>query len=112
MFEVGFSELLMVGLVALLAIGPEKLPKAARVAGFWIGKVRGMLAGAQAEIRQELMMEEMRQLARQNLDERILKQMITDGEIVVRNDESAVREELEAAMQAATHADASDDHLA
>lgn len=68
MFEVGFSELLMVGLVALLAIGPEKLPKAARVAGFWMGRIRGMLAGMQDEIRQELMLEDMRQMAREHLD--------------------------------------------
>lgn len=52
----------MVGLVALLVLGPEKLPKAARLAGLWIGKARTMLATAKAEIKQELQAEEMRQL--------------------------------------------------
>lgn len=61
MFDVGFSELLMVGMVALLVIGPEKLPKAARIAGFWVGKARGTVAGLKAEIKQELYAEDLRQ---------------------------------------------------
>lgn len=65
MFDVGFSELLMVGLVALLVLGPEKLPKAARLAGLWVGKARTVLATAKAEIKQELHAEEMRQLMQQ-----------------------------------------------
>lgn len=65
MFDVGFSELLMVGLVALLVLGPEKLPRAARLAGLWVGKARTVLATAKAEIKQELHAEEMRQLMQQ-----------------------------------------------
>jgi len=65
MFDVGFSELLMVGLIALLVIGPERLPKAARIAGFWLGKTRSTIASMKAEIKQELHAEEMRQLLRQ-----------------------------------------------
>ena len=62
MFEVGFSELCMIGLVALLVIGPERLPKVARLAGFWIGKTRSMVANVKSEIHAELQAEEMRQL--------------------------------------------------
>lgn len=62
MFEVGFSELCMVALVALLVIGPERLPKMARLAGFWLGKTRAMVANVKAEISAELQAEEMRQL--------------------------------------------------
>lgn len=65
MFDVGFSELLMVGLIALLVIGPERLPKAARIAGFWLGKTRAAIANVKAEIKQELQAEEMRQLMQQ-----------------------------------------------
>ncbi|MCM2321560.1 MAG: Sec-independent protein translocase protein TatB, partial [Pseudomonas sp.] len=39
MFDVGFSELLLVALVALLVLGPERLPGAARTAGLWIGRL-------------------------------------------------------------------------
>lgn len=65
MFDVGFSELIMVGLIALLVIGPERLPKAARIAGYWLGKTRSAVANVKAEIKQELHAEEMRQLLNQ-----------------------------------------------
>jgi sec-independent protein translocase protein TatB len=66
MFEVGFSELVMVGLVSLLVIGPERLPKVARTVGFWIGKMQQMIANVKVEISQELHAEEIRQLLKQN----------------------------------------------
>lgn len=66
MFDVGFSELIMVGLVSLLVIGPERLPKVARVAGFWIGKIQQMIANVKVEISQELHAEEIRQLLKEN----------------------------------------------
>lgn len=61
MFEVGFSELLVVGLVALLVIGPEKLPAVARFAGYWLGKSRRTVAALKAEMQLELRTEELRQ---------------------------------------------------
>ena len=61
MFEIGFSELCMVSLVALLVIGPEKLPQVARMAGFWLGKSRRTIAAIKQEIHQELQAEELRQ---------------------------------------------------
>ncbi len=65
MFEVGFSELCMVALVALLVIGPERLPKVARLAGYWVGKTRHMMASVKAEISAELQAEELRQLLKE-----------------------------------------------
>jgi sec-independent protein translocase protein TatB len=61
MFEVGFSELCMIALVALLVIGPERLPKVARLTGFWLGKTRRMIATVKEEIKAELETEELRQ---------------------------------------------------
>jgi sec-independent protein translocase protein TatB len=65
MFDVGFSELVMVALVSLLVIGPERLPKVARVAGLWLGKIRAVSAGLKAEIHRELELEEMQQMMQQ-----------------------------------------------
>lgn len=62
MFDVGFSELCLIGLVSLLVIGPERLPKVARIAGYWLGKTRGMVASVKEEIKLELQAEEMRQI--------------------------------------------------
>jgi sec-independent protein translocase protein TatB len=62
MFDVSFWELCVVGVVALLVLGPEKLPKAARTAGHWIGKARRTFAEIQAEIEHELELEELKRL--------------------------------------------------
>jgi sec-independent protein translocase protein TatB len=61
MFEVGLSELFMVGLVALVVIGPEKLPSVARLAGFWLGKSRRSVAAIKTEMQREFQAEELRQ---------------------------------------------------
>ncbi len=50
----------MVGLVALVVIGPEKLPAVARHAGFWLGKSRRTIAAVKAEMQRELQAEELR----------------------------------------------------
>jgi sec-independent protein translocase protein TatB len=68
MFDIGFSELVMIGLVSLLVIGPERLPKVARLAGFWIGKTRAMVASVKSEIKQELQAEELRQIFKEQAD--------------------------------------------
>lgn len=83
MFEVGFSELVMVGLVSLLVIGPERLPKVARVVGFWIGKMQQMVTSVKLEISQELHAEEIRQLLKENetmykLDDKIAENALAD----------------------------------
>ncbi|PMR76166.1 Sec-independent protein translocase protein TatB [Billgrantia endophytica] len=61
MFDIGFLELLIIGIVALLVLGPERLPKAARTAGLWIGKIKRTVSGMQREISSQLEAEELRQ---------------------------------------------------
>ena len=79
MFEIGFSELCLVALVSLLVIGPERLPKVARLAGFWIGKTRAMLASVKAEIREELHAEEIRQALKQESGMKEFRQMLDEA---------------------------------
>lgn len=80
MFDVGFWELCLVGLISLLVIGPEKLPKVARVAGFWVGKARNMVTSVQSEIKEELQAEEMRQiLAEQQSELDKFQAMVNEG---------------------------------
>lgn len=66
MFDIGFWELCLIGIVSLIVIGPEKLPKVARIAGFWIGKTKNMVASVKSEIREELREEEIRQMLKQH----------------------------------------------
>ncbi|WP_136069024.1 Sec-independent protein translocase protein TatB [Modicisalibacter radicis] len=61
MFDVGFLELMLIGVVGLLVLGPERLPKAARTAGLWIGKAKRTVANMQREINAQLEAEELRQ---------------------------------------------------
>lgn len=65
MFEVGFWELVMVGVVALLVVGPERLPGLARTAGLWIGKARYFLSSVKAEINREIKADELKRLVDQ-----------------------------------------------
>ncbi|MDE2421261.1 MAG: twin-arginine translocase subunit TatB [Gammaproteobacteria bacterium] len=61
MLDFGLGELLLLGAVALIVLGPEKLPHAARMAGAWYGRIRRTLANVQAEIANEVHLAEMRQ---------------------------------------------------
>ena len=54
MFDLGMWELMLVGLVALLVLGPEKLPKAARMAGYWVRRARQSWYAVRSEIEREL----------------------------------------------------------
>jgi len=68
MFEMGFWELVLVAVVALIVVGPEKLPGVARTAGLWVGKARRMVADVKAEVDRELQLEELKQSFRQQAD--------------------------------------------
>ncbi|MFY0989401.1 Sec-independent protein translocase protein TatB [Halomonas sp. C05BenzN] len=74
MFDMGFLELLIIGVVGLLVLGPERLPKAARTLGLWIGKIKRTVSGMQREISAQLEAEELRQKLneqQQKLDESV-----------------------------------------
>lgn len=60
MFDIGFSELLLVGLVALLVLGPERLPGAVRTAGLWIGRLKRSFLAIKQEVEREIGADEIR----------------------------------------------------
>ena len=62
MFDIGFSELIVVGVVALIVIGPERLPKVARTAGHLLGRFQRYAAGVKSDISREMQMEELRKV--------------------------------------------------
>lgn len=69
MFDIGFSELLLFGVIALIVLGPEKLPQAARTAGQWYAKLRRTVSTLQSEIEAELDLAETRQQMKEELAE-------------------------------------------
>ncbi|MDP2784581.1 MAG: Sec-independent protein translocase protein TatB [Sulfurimicrobium sp.] len=62
MFDIGFSELLLIGIVALVVIGPERLPKVARTAGHLFGRMQRYVADVKADINREIHAEELHKL--------------------------------------------------
>jgi len=60
MFGISFTELLLVGLVALLVLGPERLPGAARTAGLWIGRLKRSFNAIKNEVEREIGADEIR----------------------------------------------------
>ena len=61
MFDVGFSELVVIGIVALVVIGPERLPKVARTAGILFGRMQRYVAQVKADIGREIEMSDLKQ---------------------------------------------------
>ncbi|HEX5337707.1 MAG TPA: Sec-independent protein translocase protein TatB [Gallionella sp.] len=62
MFDVAFSEILIIAIVALVVIGPEKLPKVARTLGMLAGRMQRYVTGIKADIDRELRLDEVRKL--------------------------------------------------
>ena len=58
MFDIGFWELVIIAIVALLVVGPDKLPAFARQAGLWFGKFRRLTNNLKRELKQELSIDE------------------------------------------------------
>ncbi len=88
MFDIGFWELVTIGVVALLVLGPERLPVVARTAGLWFGKARHFLASVKADIDREIKAEELKQIMEQQAKSNGLYEIV---------------EETKAALDDATH---------
>jgi len=62
MFDVGFWEILLILILALVVIGPERLPGAARTAGLWVGKARRYIEGVKSEVESEFDVKEFKRI--------------------------------------------------
>jgi sec-independent protein translocase protein TatB len=83
MFDVGFSELLLIALVALIVFGPERLPKLVKETSYWIRKVRSSMHSAKSEIDRELQLMELRA----TMEER-KKKFLAEAEALGMNENS------------------------
>ena len=68
MFGISFPEMMLVGFVALLVLGPERLPRAARMVGLWVRRMRAYWFSMQAQLEQELAAEDLRKALREAQD--------------------------------------------
>lgn len=77
MFDVGFTELLLVFIVGLLILGPERLPHAAKTAGLWIRRIRRSIDSIQRDINMQLDQEELEKKLLDN-NQRVIKETNTE----------------------------------
>lgn len=79
MFDIGFAELVIVAIVALLVIGPERLPRVARTAGLWVGKMRSFVSSVKADIDQELKADELKKILKQHVESTGVHEIIEEA---------------------------------
>ena len=97
MFDVGFWELTIIAVVALIVIGPERLPKVARTAGHWIGRGRRFVASVKADIDREIKAEELKhiledQAKKANPLHEIIEETQEELDVIRRGTESSLEE--------------------
>ena len=78
MFDIGFWELLLIFIVTLLVVGPERLPGLARAAGLWMGKARSFVRNVKADIDHQLATEELQRTLKQQANMPELDEIIEE----------------------------------
>ena len=85
MFDIGFWELALIAVVALLVVGPERLPRLARTAGLWLGRARRFVGSVKADIEQELRAEELKRILDQQAKSNPLEEIVEETRQVARD---------------------------
>lgn len=80
MFDIGFFEIVVVMVVMLIVIGPERLPKVARTAGLWLGRARSVIQTVKADIDRELAAEELKRTLQQQAQQSGIHEIIEETE--------------------------------
>ena len=105
MFDIGFAELMLIGLIALIVIGPKRLPEAARFLGYWTGKLRRTIGDARQEMEREFGIDEIKREVHNSL---LLEQLAKERQSVEGQFKRAtddVASPIEGAISEARHSD-------
>lgn len=95
MFDMGFAEMLIVGIVALLVIGPERLPSVARSAGRWFAKIKGFVSNVKSDVEREFKTDELKKILEQQQGElQSLKEAVNDAQKSVVDSGNSIEEEV------------------
>lgn len=88
MFDIGIWEILLILVLALLVIGPERLPGAARTAGLWVGRARRYIEGVKSEVEQEFDVAEFKRIVHnQEIQLNELRSQINDKASTILDDD-------------------------
>ncbi|MDN5842299.1 MAG: Sec-independent protein translocase protein TatB [Alcaligenaceae bacterium] len=100
MFDVSFSELMLIGVIALIVIGPERLPKVARTIGHLIGRAQRYVSDVKSDIQQEMDLKDIGDLKGQIQDAaRSVKDSMSEVQSTVESSVSAPIDEAKKALQ-------------
>ena len=100
MFDMGFTEMMLIGIVALIVIGPERLPGVARTAGKYIGRLKRFVTSVKADVEQELRADELRDILAQQQEElNSLKDSISDAGKAIENEANVIGDSAESIAQ-------------
>ncbi len=80
MFDIGAMELVLIGVVALLVVGPERLPRLARTAGLWAGRAKRALQSVKDDIDREMRAEELKEILRKQAQSNPLETIFEENE--------------------------------
>ena len=88
MFDIGFLEIVIIASIALVVLGPERLPRAARTAGMWIGRARRMVADVKSDIDREIRESELADMRKLGDEVKNVKDGITQATESITDDDA------------------------
>ncbi len=104
MFDAGFLEMLVIGVITLLVVGPERLPKVASTVGGWIGKARAFVSTTKSSIEHEFQAEQMREmLDKQSREIDELKDIVRHNANVAQEQVADVTDNIENSIKSSTN---------
>lgn len=93
MFDIAFSELLIIGVVALIVIGPEKLPRVARTLGHLAGRLQRYVSDVKSDINREMELEELKKMRDS------MKESVSSFESTVRSEVASTESDLKSVVE-------------
>lgn len=98
MFDIGFSELMVIGIVALLVLGPERLPKVARTTGHLLGRLQRYVSDVKSDINREMQLDELKKLQEE------ARKSAMEFESTVRSEVAGIEGGVSSSLQSASSA--------
>lgn len=92
MFDIGFWELMVIGIVALLVIGPERLPGLARKAGYWVGRGRRFVQSVKSDIDREIAADELRRVLKEQSESSGIHEIVEETKETVEQTRASLRD--------------------
>lgn len=91
MFDIGFWEIFVIGVVVLLVLGPERLPEVARTMGLWLGKIKRTVQSVKDDIKNELELESIKKNLNEQINDNDIKQFADEASSDIKTFEKQIK---------------------